>query len=168
MTGDVRKIHRLLGGNSNPFDAFLLSNGIKTLALRMDKHCNNAMSLAQYLSKHTQVAKVNYPGLPNHPSYTIASQQMKQFGSVMSVELKGGYEAATRFMDNLKLCTNAVSLGTCDTLISHPASTTHMGVSTKMRAASGITDGLIRISVGIENIDDIIQDFEQAFSATTN
>lgn len=164
MHADVRKMHRLLGGNANSFDAFLLTNGLRTLALRMDKHCSNALKVAQFFEAHPKVANVNFPGLASHPHHTIAAAQMKQFGSLMSIELSGGFEAAVRFMDRLKVCTNAVSLGTCDTLVSHPASTTHVGVPREHRIASGISDGLIRISIGIETDSDLIQDFEQALA----
>lgn len=164
MRTDVRKMFRLLGGNSNGFDAFLLTNGLRTLALRMDKHCSNAMKVAQFFEAHPQVQTVNFPGLPSHPHHKIAAAQMKQFGSLMSIELRGGFEAAVRFMDRLQVCTNAVSLGTCDTLVSHPASTTHVGVPREQRIASGISDGLIRISIGIETETDLIRDFEQALS----
>lgn len=164
MHTDVRKMYRLLGGNANSFDAFLLTNGLRTLALRMDKHCSNAMKVAQFFEAHPKVANVNFPGLASHPHHTIAAAQMKQFGSLMSIELSGGFEAAVRFMDRLKVCTNAVSLGTCDTLVSHPASTTHVGVPREHRIASGISDGLIRISIGIETEADLIQDFEQALA----
>jgi methionine-gamma-lyase len=158
------KWHVLLGGNSNPFDAFLLSNGLKTLELRMEKHCSNADAVAQYLSEHPAVAKVNYAGLPSHPDYAIAKKQMRHPGAVMSFELKGGLEAGKKFIDQLQLCIRAISLGTVDTLLSHPASMSHRGVAPEDRLRSGITDGLIRLSVGIENINDIINDFEQALS----
>lgn len=164
MHGDVRKAHRLLGGNSNAFDAFLLVNGMRTLSLRLEKHCSNARKIAAFLEAHPKIAHVNYPGLLSHPHHEIAKQQMKDFGALMSIELHGGFEAAVQFMNRLQLCTNAVSLGTCDTLVSHPASTTHLGVPRPLRLASGISDGLIRISIGIENIEDIQADFEQALA----
>ncbi len=164
MNGKATKVHRLLGGNSNAFDAFLLTNGIKTLGIRMDRHCSNASAVAEYLNKHNKVDKVNYLGLENHPDYEIAKQQMKHAGAMLSFELKGGFDAGVSFMNKLKLCTNAVSLGTCDTILSHPASTTHMGVPKEMRLQYGITDGLIRMSVGIETISDLLQDLEQALS----
>ncbi len=164
MKTTVTKTHRLLGGNSNAFEAFLLTNGLRTFALRMEKHCSNAMKVAEYLSAHTAVASVNYLGLPQHPDYELSKKQMKHPGAMLSFELKNGYEGGTLFINSLKLCTSAVSLGTCDTLISHPASTTHAGVPREARLASGITDGLIRMSVGIENIEDIIQDIEQALA----
>lgn len=164
MNTDVKKMHRLLGANSNAFDAFLLTNGLRTLSLRMERHCSNAMKVAQYLSTHPKIETVNYPGLSTHPHHVIAKAQMKDFGSLMSIELKGGFEAAASFMNKLKVCTNAVSLGTCDTLVSHPASTTHVGVSPELRRSSGISDGLIRMSIGLETTADIIADLEQALS----
>ncbi|MBX2905526.1 MAG: PLP-dependent transferase [Taibaiella sp.] len=162
MNGPVTKMHRLLGGNSNAFDAFLLTNGLRTLGLRMDRHCSNAQRVAEFLARHNEVAVVNYAGLPTHPDHDLAMRQMKNGGALMSFELKGGFDAGVGFINKMKLCTNAVSLGTCDTLVSHPASTTHMGVSREQRIASGITDGLIRMSVGLENVEDIIADLEQA------
>jgi len=164
MNTDVKKMHRLLGANSNAFDAFLLTNGLRTLSLRMERHCSNAMKVAQFLSTHPKIETVNYPGLPTHPHHAIAKSQMKDFGSLMSIELKGGFAAAASFMNKLKVCTNAVSLGTCDTLVSHPASTTHVGVSPELRRSSGISDGLIRMSIGLETATDIIADLEQALS----
>ncbi|MBA4196255.1 MAG: cystathionine gamma-synthase [Chitinophaga sp.] len=162
MNTKVWKWHVLLGGNTSPFDAFLLSNGLKTLELRMDRHCSNAMKVAEYLQNHEAVALVNYVGLPTHPDNEVAKKQMKQFGSLISFELKNGYNAATKFMNALQMCTQATSLGTVDTLISHPASTSHVSVAKEEREKFGITDGLIRLSVGIENIEDILNDFEQA------
>ncbi len=162
MNSKAWKWHALLGGNSNPFDAFLLTNGLKTLELRMQRHCSNAETVAHYLSQHNAVEKVNYTGLTSHPDHNIASKQMKHPGAVMSFELKGGIEAGKKFIDKLQMCVRAISLGTVDTLISHPASMSHMGVSKEERLQFGITDGLIRLSVGIENIDDILNDFEQA------
>jgi methionine-gamma-lyase len=164
MKGPVTKMHRLLGGNSNAFDAFLLTNGMRTLGIRMDRHCSNAQAVAEFLEKHDAVARVNYVGLPAHPDHAIAMRQMKNGGALMSFELKGGFESGVSFIDKMKLCTNAVSLGTCDTLVSHPASTTHMGVSREQRVAFGISDGLIRMSVGMENVEDIIADLDQAMT----
>lgn len=161
----ITKAHRLLGGNSNPFDAFLLGNGLRTLPLRMDRHCSNAMAVAEFLDSHPAVEKVNFPGLKNHPGHAVAQQQMRYFGAMLSFELKGGLEAGKKFIDALQLCTHAVSLGTCDTLVSHPASTTHVGVPREARLASGITDGLIRMSVGLEGIEDLKQDLKQALQA---
>lgn len=152
----------LLGGNSNPFEAFLLLNGIKTLEIRMKQHCENARLLANYLQQHTAVENVNYAGLNSHPDFSIAQKQMRLPCPVFSFELKGGLQAGINFQNKLQMCTRAVSLGTVDTLISHPASTTHVSVPREERIKYGITDGSIRLSVGIENIEDIIDDFEQA------
>ena len=162
MKTRVWKWHVLLGGNSNAFDAFLLINGMKTLEIRMDRHCSNALIVADYLSKHAAIAHVNYVGLPSHPDHATSLKQMKHPGSLMSFEVKGGLEAGIRFIDQLQMCVRAISLGTVDTLISHPASMSHRGVSKEERLKFGITDGLIRLSVGIENIADILTDFDQA------
>jgi methionine-gamma-lyase len=158
------KTHRLLGGNSNAFEAFLLTNGMRTLGIRMERHCSNAQQVASFLEGHANIARVNFPGLRSHPDYAIAQKQMKKSSPVLSFELKGGFDSGKRFMDALNLCTNAVSLGTADTILSHPASTTHVGVPRDVRLASGITDGLIRISVGMENIEDILADLSEALN----
>lgn len=162
MTTHATKIHRLLGGNSNSFDAFLLINGMKTLELRMERHCANAKKIAAYLSTHPAVSKVNFNGLVDHPDHKIAMKQMRHPGAMMSFEHKNGLTGGVAFMNKLKLCTRTVSLGTCDTLLSHPASMTHYGVKPEDRIKYGITDGLIRMSVGMENVEDILADFEQA------
>ncbi len=162
MRTGITKMHRLLGGNSNAFDAFVLTNGLRTFALRMDRHCSNASKVAEFLHAHPGVGLVNYLGLEGHPDHKVSLKQMKHPGAMLSFELKGGFDAGIKFINNLKLLTNAVSLGTCDTLVSHPASTTHLGVPRENRLQYGITDGLIRMSVGIENIEDILQDLNQA------
>jgi methionine-gamma-lyase len=162
MNGVVTKTHRLLGGNSNAFEAFLLTNGLRTFSLRMQRHCSNAEQVANFLEQHEAVAQVNYLGLVSHPDHATSKKQMKHAGAMLSFELKGGYDAGLAFINNLKVCTNAVSLGTCDTLVSHPASTTHVGVKPEDRKKFGITDGLIRMSVGLENIEDILNDLKQA------
>lgn len=156
------KVHRLLGGNSNAFDAFLLIQGMKTLELRMDRHCQNAMEVALYLNHHEAVARVNYTGLADHPDHLTAMKQMRHPGAMLSFELKGGLEAGIRFMNKLKMCVRTVSLGTCDTLLSHPASMTHYSVPKEEKEKYGITDGLIRMNVGIENVQDIINDLDQS------
>lgn len=162
MSGPITKVHRLLGGNSNPFDAFLLTMGMKTLAVRMEKHCSNAAIIADYLHDHPAVSRVNYLGLPNHPDHDTAKRQMRHPGAMLSFEMKAGLEAAKKFIDRLQLCIRAVSLGTCDSLLSHPASMSHFGIPKEKRQQYGITDGLIRMSVGIENVEDIQTDLEQA------
>jgi methionine-gamma-lyase len=156
------KVHRLLGGSASPFDTFLLLTGIKTLEIRMQRHCANAEVVAQFLEGHAQVARVNYAGLESHPDHATARKQMKHPGAMLSFELKEGLQGGIRFMNGLKMCTRTVSLGTVDTLLSHPASMTHYGVSKEQRATYGITDGLIRMNVGIENVTDILADLKQA------
>lgn len=162
MNGHITKVHRILGGNSNAFDAFLLTQGMKTLEVRMERHCHNAMEIAGFLEQHPAISKVNYAGLPSHPDFAIAARQMRHAGAMLSFEMKDGLEAAKKFIDQLQMCIRAVSLGTCDTLLSHPASMTHYSVPKEKREQYGITDGLIRMSVGIENVQDIITDLEQA------
>lgn len=152
---------KLAGTNCNPWDAWLINNGLKTLALRMERHSQNAMAVARFLSEHPQVENVNYPGLPGHPSHEIAKKQMKRFGGMLSFELKGGLEAGKSFMDRLEMCSLAPTLGDVDTLILHPASMSHVNVAPEERRKYGISDGLIRISVGIEAIEDIIADLER-------
>lgn len=153
---------KLVGTNSNAFDAWLLNNGLKTLALRMDAHCANAMELAGWLESLPEVEKVNYPGLESHPDYALAQKQMKKAGGMLSFELRGGLEEGLRFMNRLKLCTLAPTLGDVDTLVLHPASSSHLKVPREVRILNGISDGLIRLSVGIENVDDIKEDLLQA------
>ncbi|MCX8019659.1 MAG: PLP-dependent aspartate aminotransferase family protein [Chitinophagaceae bacterium] len=162
MKSQATKAHRLLGGNSNAFDAFLLIQGMKTLELRMERHCHNAMETAHFLAVHPAVAKVNYTGLPEHPDHYTAMKQMRHPGAMLSFELKGGFKAGVDFMNRLQMCVRTVSLGTLDTLLSHPASMTHYGVPKEEKEKYGITEGLIRMSVGIENIQDILADLNQA------
>lgn len=165
MNGHITKVHRLLGGNSNPFDAFLLTIGMKTLDVRMERHCQNAMEVALFLEQQGSISKVNYLGLSSHPDYHTANKQMRHPGAMLSFEMKEGLEAAVKFIDKLKMCIRAVSLGTCDTLLSHPASMTHYSVPKEKREQYAITDGLIRMSVGIENVQDIIADLSQALES---
>ncbi len=165
MKTKITKIHRTLGGNSNGFDAFLLIQGIKTLEIRMERHCHNALEVANYLETHAAVEKVNYAGLITHPDFYTALKQMKHPGPMLSFELKGGFQAGIDFMNKLKMCVRTVSLGTCDTLLSHPASMTHYSVPKEEKEKYGITNGLIRMNVGIENLQDIISDLNQALTA---
>jgi methionine-gamma-lyase len=162
MKTKATKVHRLLGGNSNGFDAFLLIQGIKTLEIRMDRHCSNAMEVAKYLESNNSIAKVNYSGLPSHPDHKVALKQMRHPGAMLSFELKSGLQGGIDFMNKLKMCVRTVSLGTVDTLLSHPASMTHYSVPKEQRERYGITDGLIRMNVGIENLQDILADLAQA------
>ncbi len=168
MKGRMEKVHRLLGGNGNSFDAFLLTQGMKTLEIRMERHCANAIKVATFLEQHPAISKVNYLGLSSHPDYQTAQKQMKHPGPMLSFEMKGGLEAGKKFINKLQMCVRAVSLGTCDTLLSHPASMTHYGVPKADREKYGITDGLIRMSVGIENIEDILSDLEEAASPNSS
>lgn len=165
MNTVVTKKHRLLGANCNAFEAYLLTNGLKTFCLRMQRHCENAHRVAGFLNEHPMVEKVNYLGLPGHPDHHMSQLQMKHPGALMSIELKGGYDAAMKFINNLRLCTNAVSLGTCDTLVSHPASTTHVGVKPEDRQRFGISDGLIRMSIGLETYEDLVEDLNNALNS---
>ena len=153
---------KLTGANCSPFEAWLVYQGMKTLSLRMDKHSSNAMHIASVLEKTPGVARVNYPGLTSHPSHQIARKQMRAFGGMMSFELEGGIDTAIRAMNRLKFCSLAPTLGDVDTLILHPASSSHLRVPPEIRRQAGISDGLIRISVGIENPEDILDDLLQA------
>ena len=152
-----------LGGISGPMDAWITLNGVKTLALRMEKHSSNAMKVARFLESHPSVETVWYLGLESHAQHNLANSIMTNgFGGVISFELKDGFEAGKSMMNSVRLCTLAVSLGTVDTLIQHPASMTHSVVDEQLRCDAGISDGLVRLSVGIESADDIIADLEQA------
>ncbi len=152
-----------LGGIAGPMDAWLTLNGIKTLALRMKQHAENAQIVAEYLENHDDVAQVWYPGLKSHSNHALARKTMENgFGGMIAFELKGGYEAGKSLMNSVELCTLAVSLGSIDTLIQHPASMTHSIVAEEIKIQAGITEGLIRLSVGIESADDIINDLERA------
>ncbi len=162
MKTRLRVLAKTLGGNANPFDAFMLINGMKTLEIRMERHCQNALEVAHFLENHPSVSKVNYTGLESHPDRNIALKQMRHPGAMMSFELKKGLQGGIDFMNKLKMCVRTVSLGTCDTLLSHPASMTHYSVPKEEKEKYGITDGLIRMNVGIENIQDILNDLNQA------
>ena len=162
MNGPIRKTYRILGVNSNPFDAFLLTQGLKTLELRMDRHCFNAMKVAEFLNTHPAISKVNYAGLPSHPDHKVAMKQMTHGGGMLSFEMKNGLQASIGFMNKLNMCVRTVSLGTAESILCHPASMTHAATPKESREKYGITDGLIRMSVGLENIEDILNDLEQA------
>ena len=161
---DIMRIPYLkdFGGVLSPFDAWLLLRGLKTLGIRMERHCINAQKVAEYLEKHPLIEKVYYPGLPSHPQHELAKKQMDGFGGMMSFELKGGLEAGKILMNSVKMISLAVSLGCVDSLIQHPASMTHSPVPREERLKAGITDGQVRLSVGIEDVEDIINDLDQA------
>jgi len=157
-----RKVLSQLGGVLGPFEAFLVHRGIKTLALRMERHCDNALKIARFLSDHPAVEWVRYPGLRSHPQYEVGRKQMSGASGLISFGLKGELAAGRKMMDALRLCVLAVSLGGVETLIQHPATMTHASMGREARERAHITDGLVRLSVGIENVDDIIADLAQA------
>jgi methionine-gamma-lyase len=160
-----REIIRDFGGIISPFNAWLILRGVRTLHLRMPAHCSNAQRIAEFLDRHPQVERVNYPGLPKHPGHDIAKKQMKAFGAIISFEVKGGYEGGKKVMDGVKIFARAASLGDARSLIVHSASTSHAAVPREQRLAMGVTDGLVRLSVGIEAADDLIQDLAQALDS---
>ena len=147
-----------------PQEAFLILRGLKTFEIRMQRHCDNARKLAAYLAAEPKVEKVYFPGLESHPNHQVAKKQMKDFGAMISIEVKGGKAAGMKLVNALKMSTIAVSLGDAETLVQHPASMTHSAYSSEELKEAGIPEGLVRISVGLENPDDIIADFQQAFA----
>ncbi len=151
----------MTGAVLGPQDAYYIIRGMKTFEIRMERHCKNAKKVVEFLNKHPKIERVYYPGLETHPGHEIAKKQMKDFGAMISFELKGGFEAGKTLLNSLKLCSLAVSLGDTETLIQHPASMTHSPYTKEEREAAGITDGLVRLSVGLENVEDIIADLEQ-------
>jgi len=152
----------MTGAVMSPQDAFLLLRGLKTLALRMERHCDNAEKLAALLAAHPAVAEVHFPGLPSFPQHELASRQMRRYGGMLAFELKGGVDAGVRFMNALKLVARAVSLGDCESLAQHPASMTHSTYTPEERAAHGISEGLVRLSAGLEDAQDLLADVRQA------
>ena len=160
-----RDILRDFGGVISPFNAWVILRGIRTLPLRMKASCANAWRITDFLNSHPKVEKVNYPGLPSHPGHDLARKQMKAFGAMVSFEPKGGYDAGRKVMDAVKVFSRAASLGDTRSLILHPASSSHRAVPREERLAIGITDGLVRLSVGIEAGEDLISDLEQALKS---
>ncbi|MCU0411113.1 MAG: PLP-dependent aspartate aminotransferase family protein, partial [Bacteroidetes bacterium] len=160
----LRFLQKSVGAIMGPFDAWLCLRGIKTLPVRMERHCENAMAIARFLHRHPGVIHVNYPGLPTHPQHTLARRQMRGYGGMISFDL-GSLRAAKRLLKRVRLCALAESLGGVETLISHPATMTHASVPAEERRRIGVTDGLVRISVGIEDVQDIIEDLRQAFES---
>ncbi|MBI2429649.1 MAG: aminotransferase class I/II-fold pyridoxal phosphate-dependent enzyme [Ignavibacteriales bacterium] len=161
---EVRFFSRHTGPAMSPFNAWLLSKSLETLAVRMDRHCFNALALAVQLEKHPEIEFVKYPFLQSHPQYALAKKQMKQGGGVVTFAVKGGYERAKRFIDAIQMLSSTANLGDTRTTVTHPASTTHSKLTDEERAKVGIVPGLIRISAGLEHIDDILADVEQALS----
>jgi O-succinylhomoserine sulfhydrylase len=158
----IYRFSRITGPALSPFNAWVLSKSLETLAVRVDRHCENAMKLAEYLEQHEKVNWVKYPFLKSHPKYEIAKKQMKAGGCVVAFEVKGGLKEGRKFFDAIKLLSLSANLGDSRSIITHPASTTHSKLSNEDRLAVGITDGSVRISVGLEHIEDIIGDIEQA------
>ena len=166
MTTTIREAYiNHFGPCMSPFNAWLILRGIKTLAVRMEQHCRSAMAVAWYLEAHPAIRKVYYPGLATHAGHAVAANQMTGFSGILAFEVKGGVEAGKKLLNSVKLCTLAVSLGDCETLIQHPASMTHATYSPENLKKAGISPGLIRLSVGLEHPDDIIYDLEQALAA---
>jgi len=161
----VREIYlfsRNTGPALSPFNAWVLSKSLETLSVRVDRHCENALKVATFLEQHSNVELVKYPFLKSHPQYHIAKKQMKKGGNIVAFQIKGGLEHGKTFLNKIKMCSLSANLGDTRTIVTHPASTTHSKLSVEDRAEVGITDGLVRISVGLENVEDIIKDLEQA------
>ncbi len=154
-----------MGAVISPNDAWLIIRGLKTLSVRVERHCSNAQTVAEYLDQHPRVKVVNYPGLPSHQGFPLIGKQMRSGGGVMAFEIDGCFDDAVEFMNSLKMCAIAVSLGDAESLIQHPASMTHSPYTPEERASAGISETLVRLSVGLEHVDDIIADLSQAFVA---
>jgi O-succinylhomoserine sulfhydrylase len=161
---DIYLFSRLTGPSLSPFNAWVLSKSLETLAIRLDRHCENALKVAEFLERHPNVNTVKYPFLKSHPQYEIAKKQMKLGGNIVAFEIKGGIEAGRAFLDKIRLCSLSPNLGDTRTIVTHPASTTHSKLSVEERLAVSITDGLVRVSVGLETVADVIADLEQALS----
>ncbi|GEO05575.1 O-succinylhomoserine sulfhydrylase [Adhaeribacter aerolatus] len=166
LISEIRFFSRHTGPALSPFNAWILSKSLETLPVRMDRHCSSALALAQHLDTHLEMESVLYPMLPSHPQHELAKKQMTQGGGIVTFVVKGGYERAQKFMDALQIASKTANLGDTRTTVTHPASMTHSKLTPNERAAVGIFDGLIRISVGLENINDIIGDIEQALTAS--
>jgi len=158
----LKFIQKSVGAVPSPFDCWLTLTGLKTLPLRMERHSSNGMAVARFLEKHPKVAWVKYPGIESHPQHETAKRQMSGYSGMITFELKGGLESGRKLMNSVRLCSLAESLGAVETMITHPATMTHAEVPTEERVKRGLTDGLVRISVGIEDIEDIIADLKQA------
>ncbi len=162
MIAEVKKLCRSTGPSLSPFNAWVLSKSLETLAVRMDRHCENALLLAQFLEKNGQVARVIYPFLDSHPMCAVAKQQMKKGGGIVAFEIKGGLEQGRLFLNSVKMCSLSANLGDTRSIVTHPASTTHAKLTEEARQEVGITSSLVRVSVGLEHIDDIVADIAQA------
>jgi cystathionine gamma-lyase len=164
LLGPIAFYQNAAGGVPGPFDAFLTLRGLKTLAVRMERHCANARQLADWLTKQPQVQRVYYPGLSTHPGHELAKRQMRDFGGMISISVKGGKDGALRFMTRTKLFSLAESLGGVESLVCHPATMTHASIPAEVRLARGIDDGLVRLSVGIEEVEDLREDLRRALA----
>ena len=161
---EIYLFSRNTGPSLSPFNAWVLSKSLETLAVRVDKHCENAFEVAKYLENHDKISLIKYPFLTSHPQHLIAKKQMRQGGNIVAFEIKGGLNKGREFINNIGLCSLSANLGDTRTIITHPASTTHSKLSEEDRLAVGLTDGLVRISVGLENVDDIINDLGKALN----
>ena len=164
LVSEIYLFSRNTGPALSPFNAWVLSKSLETLAVRVEKHCENALKLAAFLENHAEVSKVKYPFLASHPQFKIAKKQMKLGGNIIAIEVNGGVEAGKKFLDAIKMCSLSANLGDTRTIVTHPASTTHSKLSSEEQIAAGITPGLVRISVGLENVEDIIEDIHQALT----
>ena len=162
----LKFVQKTVGAVPSPFDCWLTLLGVKTLDIRMKKHASNAQGVAEFLENHPKVASVTYPGLPSHPMYQVAKEQMSGFSGMISFELTGGISAGKTLMNSVQLAQIAESLGSVETMIAHPTTMTHAAIPKEERLASGLTDGLVRLSVGIENVNDIIHDLEMALESS--
>ena len=164
LANEILYLQNAVGSIMNPFDSFLLLRSLKTLSVRMERHCTNAQEIANLLESHQAIEKVIYPGLESHPQHDIAKKQMKGFGGMISVVLKGGLDSATSFLEKTKIFSLAESLGGVESLIEHPAIMTHASIPREVREEIGISDGLVRLSVGIESLEDLVEDIENSLS----
>ncbi|MCL4164100.1 UNVERIFIED_CONTAM: hypothetical protein GTU68_062768 [Idotea baltica] len=166
LIDEIYAFSRSTGPAMSPFNAWVLSKSLETLAVRMDRHCDNALKLAQFLEGHAQVNWVKYPTLPSHPHFEIAKKQMKAGGGIVAFGIKGDLETGKKFLNAIKMCSLTANLGDSRTIVTHPSSTTHAKLTKDERQLVGIIPELIRVSVGLEHIDDIIKDIEQALNAS--
>jgi cystathionine beta-lyase/cystathionine gamma-synthase len=166
LLDDIWRYSVLHGATASPYDSLNALRGIRTLSVRLERQSATALRLAEVLLEHPAVAGVNYPGLPAHPQHDLAKRQMRHFGGILSFELAGGLDAGRRFVEGVQLARMASSLGGPETLVNSPANATHVGLTPEEKAAAGISDGLVRVSVGLEHADDLVADFLQALSST--
>jgi methionine-gamma-lyase len=164
LKGPLYQMFKILGGTPSPFDTWLANIGLKTFEVRMQRHCDNALQIARYLENHSKVERVYYPFLESHSDYALAKRQMVSGSGMIAFELKNGFNAGVALMEHVCVSTLVVSLGNVDSLISHPASMTHSAIPREIRYEMGISDGLVRYSIGIENVEDLIADLEQALN----